>query len=252
MSECSIFRDWARINKLFWLLFTLGKNLVPSLEFQTESRPESWGANPFFVLLSVASSDLSQSFPNPNCAQYLAWVSQNIRGEAAVTREKMILLLCSAWIINSRSPVWQSDCLVRCGRGGAERQEVSDSARVVIPLIRGSLHYDSSLRSHSLSWDWGGQCMTREFDNTLSITSPSQFWKIVRSAGWNEHSNITVFSLQFYVLELTSRVWSILSAGHGYNENQFSEVMAFLFLIYAPIVTPSQIYCYTSDSLINS
>lgn len=106
MSECSIFRDWARINKLFWLLFTLGKNLVPSLEFQTESRPESWGANPFFVLLSVASSDLSQSFPNPNCVQYLAWVSQNIRGEAAaVTREKMILLLCSAWIINSRSPV---------------------------------------------------------------------------------------------------------------------------------------------------
>ena len=52
--------------------------------------------------------------------------------------------------------------------------------------------------------------------------------------------------------------WSILSVGGGqfqglpcYNENQFSEVMAFLFLIYAPIVTPRQIYCYTSDSLIN-
>lgn len=116
--------------------------------FQTESRPESWGANPFFVLLSVASSDLSQSFPNPNCAQYLAWVSQNITGEEAVTREKWKWYCCFV-LHESSIPcppcVWQSDCLQ------STRKLWADSPRVVIPLIRGSLHDDSSLRSLSLS-----------------------------------------------------------------------------------------------------
>lgn len=134
MSECSIFRDWARINKLFWLLFILGKNLVPSLEFQTESRPESWGANPFFVLLSVASSDLSQSFPNPNCSQYLAWVSQNIRGEEAPAREKRKQKRC--FVLHESSipcpPVWQLDCLYDAGQEGPEHREVADSPCVVI------------------------------------------------------------------------------------------------------------------------
>ena len=171
MSACSIFRDWARINKLFWLLFTPGKNQVPSLEFQTESRPVSWGANPFFALLSVASSDISQSSPNPNCSQYLAWVSQNIGGEEAAPREKRKQNCC--FVLHESSipcpPVWQLD--YDAGEEGPGHQEVADSPRVVI--------LDNS--SHPRIFTLRLLCLISEFVSRLSGTvRDSRVWQYLK------------------------------------------------------------------------
>ena len=89
--------------------------------------------------------------------------------------------------------------------------------------------------------------MTREFDNTSSITSPAQYaHSFEKKLEVQDGQTNTCNHLKRYS-EHRSFYPFILSVGWGhgsvrclsrYNENQFLEVMAFLFLIYAPMVTP--------------